>query len=215
MADAAGSRTFFSELKAGVVAPIEIVAILTAAYFISICFPPEIRSRMGVAPRSLAGLPGVFLHPLLHHDIRHLFCNASAIVILGWFISLRSRKVFFAVTVASWLLGGALLWVVGKSQTVVGGASGIVYGYLGFIMLRGIFDKRLVSIALSLLAVYYFHGALAGLLPTQTRVSWEGHLCGFAAGVWCAYLSKFALKSGTANANVNRTSRKRKKRRSP
>ncbi len=189
-------KSFLRNLGDGLAAPLELVAILTAAYLVTLLLPTELRYKMGVKPRTLSALPGILLHPFLHFGARHLFFNAMALMIFGWLISLRSARTLMAVTAASWLLGGALLWLMGRPGTVVGGASGIVYGYLGFLLLRGIFDKRFVSMGLSLVTLYFFHGALAGLLPTDTQVSWEGHLCGFAAGVFCAYLTKSSPRRG-------------------
>ena len=189
------------KLKAGLAPPLYFVAILILAYVVLFVFPETVRFRMGILPRSFGGLPGVFLHPFWHLSARHLFCNALAIVILGWFISLRSRKMLLIVTAASWLGGGVMLWMVGRPLTVVGGASSIVYGYLGFILLHGIFERSLVSIALSLVALLFFHDSLFGLLSLQTYpamevalpssiyVSWEGHLCGFLAGAVCAFFT--------------------------
>ena len=159
-------------LKVGALAPLEIVALLAVVFAITLFLPRNLTVWMGVRPRSLEGLAGILLHPFLHHGVRHLFCNAAAIVVLGWMIALRSRKDLMSVTVASWLLGGSLLWVLGKSGTVVGGASGIVYGYLGFLLLRGLFDKRLFSIALSLICVYFFHGALLAALLEGLELPW-------------------------------------------
>lgn len=183
-------KSFVGKLKDNIAAPLQVVAVLLLAYVITVFLPSGIRSKMGVMPRSIDGLLGIVFHPFLHFGLRHLLCNVLAIVVFGWLISLRSRNAFLAVTVAAWLAGGVLLWIVGRPQTLVGGASGIVYGYLGFILLRGVFDKRPVSIVLSILTLYFFHGALVGLLPTQIHVSWRGHLCGFAVGVLCAYLSR-------------------------
>jgi membrane associated rhomboid family serine protease len=164
-------KSLMGNLKAGLNAPLQLVAILIGAFAITLILPDAMRLKMGVTPRSVDGLLGILLHPLLHFGAWHLMCNATAILIFGWLISLRSKEDFIAVTAAAWLMGGVLLWLVGKSATTVGGASGIVYGLLGFILLRGVFDKSFVSICVSILTLYFFHGVLMGMLPTRYLIS--------------------------------------------
>ena len=180
-------KSLIEKLKTGVMPPLQLVAILVAAHIIVIFLPDAVPMRMGVIPRSLDGAWGILFHPLLHFSHTHLMCNVMGIIILGWIISLRSHRDFINVTAASWLGGGALLWLIGQPHAVVGGASGIVYGYLGFLLLRGVFDRRVISIVVSALTLYCFHGVLIGLLPTDVHVSWRGHACGFAVGVIWAY----------------------------
>ena len=183
-------KSLIDKLKTGVMPPLQLVAILVVAYVITLFLPTNVLVRMGVVPRSLDGLWGVLFHPLLHFSHTHLMCNVMGIMIFGCIISLRSHRDFISITAASWLGGGSLLWLIGQPQSVVGGASGIVYGYLGFVLLRGVFDRRIISIVVSALTLYLFHGVLIGLLPTDVHVSWRGHACGFAVGVASAYAMK-------------------------
>ena len=180
-------KSLIEKLKTGIMPPLQLVAILVAAHIITLFLPDAVVMKMGVWPRSLHHLWGILFHPLLHFGYSHLMCNVMGIIIFGWIISLRSHRDFMEVTAASWLGGGSLLWLIGQPHAVVGGASGIVYGYLGFILLRGVFDKRFVSMCVAAITLYLFHGVLIGLLPTDVHVSWRGHVCGFAVGVVWAY----------------------------
>ena len=192
--------SFIDKLKTGLAPPLQFAAILTVAYVLLLMLPEAVRASLGIRSRSLSGLPSILLHPLWHHSASHLFCNALGIIMLGGIISLRSRQMLLRVTAVSWLGGGALLWLFGRSAGNVGGASVIVYGYLGFILLHGIFERSVKSIALAILVVYFFTDLLFGMGPAQAelssaiRLSWEGHLCGFIAGALCAYLSVYSIK---------------------
>jgi membrane associated rhomboid family serine protease len=163
-------------------APVELVCLLMVVFFAIQLAPLSLQSAMGLVPRQPDRLLSILWHPLLHFSLAHLLANIIGILFLGVLISMFSRATFVSVTLVVWLLGGSILWVVGRGGHLVGGASGIVYGYLGFLMLRGIFDRKLLYILLSAFSVYAFHGLLAGLLPTLLPISWEGHLCGFIAG---------------------------------
>jgi membrane associated rhomboid family serine protease len=173
----------------------EVVLLLVVAFVVTWFAPRALLTGMGLVPREPARLLGILWHPLLHFSPAHLMANAIGILFLGGLISVFSRRTFITVTAISWLLGGALLWLVGRSGTLVGGASGVVYGYLGFLMLRGIFDRKLLYIVITGVSIYAFHGLLVGLLPSRLPISWEGHLCGFVAGGVSAFLLSRLSKS--------------------
>jgi membrane associated rhomboid family serine protease len=85
------------------------------------------------------------------------------------------------------LVSGLGVWLFGASGVHVG-ASGLIFGYLGFLLLRGYFERNFPSILLSLIVGFLYGGAIWGVLPTQPGISWEGHLFGFIGGVLAARL---------------------------
>lgn len=143
--------------------------------------------RFGVQPRTVSGLVGLVTAPFLHGDYAHLLGNTIGIVLLGGLTLAIGRREFLAVTVAGALLGGLGTWVFGRPAIHIG-ASGLVFAYLGFLLLRGWYDRRPGPVLLAL-AVGWFQGSLLlGMIPgiTPAHVSWEGHLFGFLAGVLVA-----------------------------
>jgi membrane associated rhomboid family serine protease len=136
----------------------------------------------GVRPRSVAGLLGIVFHPLLHGGLAHLLGNTLGIVVFGWMIMLREEKHFYVVTALTWVMGGLGIWLFGATGSVHIGASGLVFGYFGYLLLAGLFERRLGSILLSLFVLFTWGGMIFGVLPGQPGISWEGHLCGFLAG---------------------------------
>ena len=91
----------------------------------------------GIRPREIDGLLGILLAPFLHVGFAHLIANTIPFVVLGWFVLLRETWHFFAVTIAVTVLGGAGVWLFGQTGSVHLGASGLVFGYLGYLMLGG------------------------------------------------------------------------------
>jgi membrane associated rhomboid family serine protease len=138
--------------------------------------------RYGIRPRRWDGIQGIILAPLLHGNWQHLSANTMPLVLLGWLILLGGVPSFVLVTAVVWIAGGWGVWLLGKSRSVHIGASGIVFGYLGFLLSRGYFERSPAAIALAAIAGLFYGGLIWGILPLRKGQSWEGHLCGFIAG---------------------------------
>lgn len=137
--------------------------------------------QYGIEPRELAGLRGLLFAPFLHASWPHLLSNSLPFLILGGLVLLRGRQLFLTVTLGCMLLGGLGTWIIG-SEGVHIGASGLVFGYFGFLLLRGWFERSLSAIALALLVAVIYGGLLFGVLPLEDGVSWESHLSGMISG---------------------------------
>lgn len=144
--------------------------------------------QFGIRPRSLVGLVGIALAPVLHGGFGHLAANTLPFIILGWLILLRNTRDLFVVTAVTALASGLGVWIFGASYSVHIGASGVIFGYFGYLLLRGYFERSALSIALSLVVGLFYGGMIWGVFPTYFRVSWEGHLFGFLGGVIAARL---------------------------
>lgn len=144
--------------------------------------------RWGIRPRAADGLTGIVLAPFLHADLAHVAANTMPFVILGWLVLLRGAGEFFKVSLLTVTVSGLVVWLIGRSTTVHIGASSLIFGYLGYLMLRGYFDRSAFSVAISLLVGILYGGLIWGVLPTAAEQSWEGHLGGFLAGAGCAWL---------------------------
>lgn len=144
-------------------------------------------NRFGILPRRWLGLRGILLAPLLHGNLRHLSMNTVPLVVLGWLILVRSTQVFVIVTAAVWLIGGLGVWLFAGAKSNHIGASGLVFGYLGFLLTNGYVEQSLVAIATTILVGLLYGSTLWGILPLQRGVSWQGHLFGVLTGGLCAY----------------------------
>jgi membrane associated rhomboid family serine protease len=142
---------------------------------------------LGVQPRRLIGLRGILFGPFMHADFRHLLANTFPFLILGWFVLLRSLRDFIIVSMVAVVVSGLGVWLIGPSRSVHIGASGLVFGYFGFLLLRGYFERSLSSILWAILVVILYGGMVFGLLPGGRGISWQAHLFGFAGGGVAAY----------------------------
>lgn len=132
--------------------------------------------QFGIYPRSLEGLRGIVFAPFLHADFGHLIANSVPFVVLAWLVMLQEVSDFWIVTIITMVVGGLGVWLIAPPNTVTVGASILIFGYLGFLLFRGWFQKNLASIVLSIVVLVLYGSALWGLLPGRAGVSWQGHL---------------------------------------
>ncbi|NJK41112.1 MAG: rhomboid family intramembrane serine protease [Acaryochloridaceae cyanobacterium SU_2_1] len=150
----------------------------------------------GIVPRQLVGLRGIIFSPFLHGGFNHLLANTLPFVILGWLVMVRRISDFLKVSLVVMGVGGLGTWLFAGPNTVTIGASGLVFGYLGYLIFRGIFEQSFIAIAVSLGVGIVYGGMLWGILPAQPHISWQGHLFGFIGGGLAArWFSKPQAKS--------------------
>lgn len=142
--------------------------------------------RFGVIPRTTVGLRGILFAPFLHGSLSHIVANSIPFVALGWMVMLRDEKHFLPVTLAG-MIGSALVaWLLGAPGSVHIGASGVVFGYLGFLMLSGWYARSFGSILLSVIVTVVWGSLAFGMLPGVPGISWQAHVGGFLGGVLAA-----------------------------
>ena len=141
----------------------------------------------GIVPRTSRGLLGILFAPFLHAGFSHLLANTVAFLVFGSLVLLRQERDFWIVTLVGALFSGLGTWLVGHTGVHVG-ASGVIFGYFGYLLLTGWFDRRIGSLILSVLVFLVWWRTLFGLMPTQQGISWEGHLFGLFGGGLAAHL---------------------------
>ncbi len=139
----------------------------------------------GVRPRRSDGLDGVLWAPLLHGGWPHLVANTLPVLVLGFLAMAGGLGQFIAVTATVWLVSGLGTWLVGDGGIHLG-ASGLVFGWMAFLLVRGFFAGSLRQIALAAVLFLLWGGMLWGVLPGVPGVSWQGHLFGALGGLLAA-----------------------------
>jgi len=151
--------------------------------------------RNGIRPLSTDGLRGILFAPLLHADWAHLLANTVPLLVLGFLVTLAGMSRFVWATAIIWVLGGLGTWLIGglggcALPTNHIGASGLIFGWLAFLLVFGWLTRHLWWILTSLVVALVYGGILWGAVPVLDRcggVSWQGHLTGAIAGVLAAY----------------------------
>jgi membrane associated rhomboid family serine protease len=144
--------------------------------------------RNGIEPRDLDGLDGVVWAPFLHGDFAHLIGNTIPFLLLGFAIALSGVARVILVTAIVAVVGGLGTWLIAPADTVHIGASGIVFGYAGYLVARGVFSRSAGQIALGAVVVAVWGATLLQGLEPETGISWQGHLFGAIGGVVAARL---------------------------
>ncbi len=142
----------------------------------------------GVRPRSDEGLLGIVFAPLLHGGWAHLVANTIPLLVLGFLLALSGVRTWVSVTAIVWVVSGLGVWLFGGSNSVHIGASGLVFGWLVHLMVRGIFARHLGQIALGLVVFVVYGSVLWGVIPGRPGISWQGHLFGALGGAIAAWL---------------------------
>jgi membrane associated rhomboid family serine protease len=150
-------------------------------------------NALGVRPRLSDGLWGVLWMPFLHGSFGHLLANTLPFVTLGWLVMLRRMADFFVVTAVALVVSGLGVWLTGPERSVHIGSSGLIFGYFGFLLLRGYFERSLYAILFAVFVLLLYGGLLWGVLPQQNGISWQAHLFGFVGGVLAA---RFIAQAG-------------------
>ena len=179
------SRSVTRSLKAQIATLGASVTALWATFGVNVLLGGALL-RFGIVPRTTDGLVGILAAPFLHANLAHLVANTVSFLLFGWLVMLRDRRHFGVVTLFAMLGSGMMSWTLGAPGSVHIGASGVVFGFFGFLLLAGFYARSAGSILLSLAVAVLWGGTVFGVLPGTPGVSWQGHLGGFLGGVLAA-----------------------------
>jgi membrane associated rhomboid family serine protease len=169
--------------------------------------------RNGIRPLEADGLWGIVWAPFLHANWPHLMANTVPALVLGFLVTLAGLSRFVWATAIVWIVGGLGTWLIGNMGSSCGptdhiGASGLIFGWLAFLLVFGVFVRKVSNIIVGLVVLFVYGGVLFGAMPvlgTCGGVSWQGHLCGALAGVLAAYVlsgperkARAARRAGTS-----------------
>ena len=172
-----------SEWKPRIVGVFASIGVIWGVSLFALFAAPQLVSLLAVVPRRLDGLPGVLGMPFVHDSLGHLMANTVPLIVFGLMLVMRGMRYFLGVALVVALLGGLALWAFGRNAMHIG-ASGVVFGLFGFLVVRGLYERRLTSIAVTVLVTFtYGASMLIGIVPTTGPISWEAHLFGLLAGI--------------------------------
>ncbi|MFI1502939.1 rhomboid family intramembrane serine protease [Streptomyces platensis] len=143
----------------------------------------------GITPREPAELADVVPAAFLHFGFGHLVANTLPLLLLGLVAALRSGvRRFVAVAALIILTSGLGVWFTAAPDSNTAGASGVVFGLFGYLLVRGFIERKLLDIGIGLVVGVLYGSILWGALPTDSGISWQGHLFGLIGGVLAAFV---------------------------
>ncbi len=163
-----------------------IVALLWLIYFVNFILPVDLRV-FGIRPRMISGLWGVLWAPFLHANLGHLIANSTALFFLMLLALRFSRRLTLRAVLVIVIISGLGIWLFGARRSVHIGASGVIFGLIGFMLVAGIVRREWQALVVSALVFFLYGGAVQSLWVYIPGVSWSGHFFGFAGGVVSAW----------------------------
>lgn len=173
-----------------------VVLAFTALLYVVEAVDVALGNRLdaeGIVPRSLGGLDGVVWAPLLHGGWAHLLANTVPVMVFAFLAMASGIARWVLVTATIWLVSGLGVWLTGQADTVTIGASGLAFGWLAYLLVRGLFNRAFPQILLAAVLLIGWGGMLWGALPGRPGISWQAHLFGALGGILAAW---FAARAG-------------------
>ncbi len=141
---------------------------------------------LGIQPRHPSSLWHVVTAPFLHANFGHLLSNTVPGVLFAFLVAWSGYRTFFEVTGISMVVGGMGVWLFGGADSNHIGASGLIYGWLAYLIVRGIFNRSWLQFFVGVALASTYSGLIWGVFPGQPDISWQGHLFGALAGILAA-----------------------------
>ncbi|MEO1308411.1 MAG: rhomboid family intramembrane serine protease [Pseudomonadota bacterium] len=164
-----------------------LLVVIWAVELVNLATGYALNRWFGLLPRSFGGLDGILFMPLLHGSISHAAANTVPLAVLGGLLAATAQRVALSASAMIVGLGGLGVWVFGKTAIHVG-ASGLIFGWFGFLVARGWVERRPIPLMVAAVVVIAYGTMVWGVLPGQPGVSWEGHLLGAIAGIFAAFV---------------------------
>jgi membrane associated rhomboid family serine protease len=142
----------------------------------------------GILPHHVSRIPDIFAAPFLHFSWQHIEGNSVPLFVLGFLAAYRGIVKFLLVTFLIAVVSGLGVWLFQSGNELTVGASGLIFGYFGYVLLRGIFDRNLLDVGVGVLAGLLYWTILSVAIPGTPGISWIGHLSGLVGGVIAAWV---------------------------
>jgi membrane associated rhomboid family serine protease len=176
-----------AEARRALFVMVGFLAILWVVQIANVADHYQLTFSYGIKPREIGSLPDILTAPFLHFSWAHIEGNSGPLFIFGFLAAYRGVTKFFGVTALVILTSGLGAWLFESTQSVGAGASGVVFGYFGYIMVRGFFDRHAIDMLIGAVMALCFAYQFSVLLPQQ-GIGWQAHIGGLAGGVLAGWI---------------------------
>ena len=179
---AGDAETVLAEARKALFVMVGFLAILWVVQIANWADSYRLTYEYGIVPHDIGRLPEIFTAPFLHFSWTHIEGNSGPLFIFGFLAAYRGVAKFLGVTLLVAITSGLAAWIFESPHSVGAGASGVVFGYFGYIIVRGVFDRHLIDLLLGLVMALCFAYQFSVLLPAQ-GIGWQAHIGGVVGGV--------------------------------
>jgi membrane associated rhomboid family serine protease len=183
----ADAESILAEARRALIVMVALLAVIWVLQVVNWADHYRLTLDFGIRPRQAGSLPDVFTAPLLHFSWAHIEGNSGPLFIFGFLAAYRGIARFAGVTMLIVLASGLSAWLAEAQNTVGAGASGLVFGYFGYIMVRGFFDRHVIDIVVGAVMALCFAYQFTVLLP-HAGIGWQAHIGGLAGGVLAGWI---------------------------
>ena len=182
------AEALLAEARKALWVMVGFLAVLWIVQIINSATSYDLSFDYGIRAREPGSLPEIFSAPFLHFSWSHIEGNSGPLFVFGFLAAYRGVRKFLGVTLLIVVCSGLGAWFTAGAGTVGAGASGVVFGYFGYIIVRGLFDRRPIDIVIGLVMALCFAYQFSLLIPAGEGIGWQAHLFGFIAGVLGGWL---------------------------
>jgi membrane associated rhomboid family serine protease len=194
---AGNAESLLAEARKALFVMVGFLAILWIIQLVNAAQHYQLTFNYGIRPHDVRSLPDIVVAPFLHVSWSHIESNSGPLFIFGFLAAYRGVVRFLGLTGLLILVSGLAEWFTGDPRFIGAGASGVVFGYLGYILVRGFFDRRGIDILLGFVTALCFAYQFSVLLP-HSNIGWQAHIGGLAAGIVGGWI--FRDRSGADRA---------------
>jgi membrane associated rhomboid family serine protease len=176
------AESVLAEARNALFVMVGFLAILWIIQIVNWADSYRLTFEYGIIPHDVARLPDIFTAPFLHVSWEHIEGNSGPLFIFGFLAAYRGVRKFLLLTLLVAITSGLGAWIFENPNSVGVGASGVVFGYFGYIIVRGFFDRHLIDVMLGLVMALCFAYQFTVLLPQQ-GIGWQAHIGGVVGGI--------------------------------
>src|SRR5713101_6064402 len=199
--DAGDPATVLAEARKALFVMVGFLAVIWIVQVANWVDHYQLTQSYGIRPRDVGSLPDILTAPFLHVSWAHIEGNSGPLFIFGFLAAYRGVTKFFGVTALVVLTSGLGAWLTESTNSVGVGASGVVFGYFGYIMVRGIFDRHAIDLLIGAVMALCFAYQFSVLLP-HAGIGWQAHVGGLVGGVAAGWLFRDRRTAGTAGSKA-------------
>jgi membrane associated rhomboid family serine protease len=144
--------------------------------------------QLGIHAREIDGMPEILTAPFLHAGWDHLISNSLPFVVLGFLVLLSGLARWLVASLIIIVISGLTAWFLTPANTIILGASGLIFGWMTYLLARGLWSRRPAQVVIAVLVLLVYGGLIWGVFPSGAGISWQAHLGGAVAGVLAAWL---------------------------